>query len=202
MSETELREGLRLALADEPPLFDVDSVVDRARTAVARRRAAMMFGAAGAVVAILVAVLPMLAGAMPEGPVVAAFPAPSETVRIPADDGAIVVSRIRTELPAATDFSVVTPAQVEGSRRVSVRFVLGKAPVEIAVEVRAPCDASTRTCAQATLQLPDVDQQSAGLRQIMAARSDSGHVLVSAVLPDSVGVSLLSAISADPALTY
>lgn len=54
MSEQELREGLRAAVADEPPLaFDPDTLMAKAKREVTRRRA--LFGAGMATTAVLVA---------------------------------------------------------------------------------------------------------------------------------------------------
>src|SRR5262245_8450796 len=61
MSERELRDGLALAVAQEPPLsFDPDALVARARRESARRRALAGVGAATAVIAIAAVALPSL----------------------------------------------------------------------------------------------------------------------------------------------
>lgn len=60
MSERELRDGLALAVAHEPPLsFDPDDVVVRARRETARRRALVGVGTATAAVAIAAVAVPL-----------------------------------------------------------------------------------------------------------------------------------------------
>lgn len=60
MSEEDVREGLRAAVADEPPLvFDPDAVVDTARKAT-RRRALVAVGVATAAIAVAAVAVPTL----------------------------------------------------------------------------------------------------------------------------------------------
>ncbi|HVK23501.1 MAG TPA: hypothetical protein VM677_19285 [Actinokineospora sp.] len=64
MSDQDLRHGLRWALADEPA-FDVDAMVDRAGSSIARRRRLMLAAAGTFVIAGLVLVLPLVAKSVP-----------------------------------------------------------------------------------------------------------------------------------------
>jgi hypothetical protein len=60
MSERDLRDGLSLAVANEPPLsFDPDAVVVRAKRESARRRALVGVGAATAAVAVAAVAVPL-----------------------------------------------------------------------------------------------------------------------------------------------
>lgn len=63
MSEKELRDGLRDAVADEPPLaFDPDALMERARKEVKRRRALFGAGLATAAVAVAAVAVPTMLG--------------------------------------------------------------------------------------------------------------------------------------------
>ena len=80
MSEHELREGLALAVADEPPLaLNMDDLVTTAERLVRRRRALVAVGTATAVVAVAAVTVPVVLGIAPGGPAelpVAAPPPP------------------------------------------------------------------------------------------------------------------------------
>jgi hypothetical protein len=68
MSEHELREGLALAVADEPPLaLNMDDLVTTAERMVRRRRALVAVGTATAVVAIAAVTVPVVLGIAPGG---------------------------------------------------------------------------------------------------------------------------------------
>ncbi|CRK60457.1 hypothetical protein [Alloactinosynnema sp. L-07] len=209
MSENDLREGLRVALADEPT-FDIDAVVDRARTAVARRRWAMVGGAAGAVVVTLAVVLPTLARKMPDGHVAAAFPGPSATSS--RDLSAKLISRVRSELPQATDVRVAPGRGTPEHARRTVRFALDSARLELVVVVHAPgslstdptrfCPAMTQTCEIVALsegRIRVVDRDAT--RRVWEIRPDRTVVAVSGSLPDTVGDAVLEAVAGDPAIT-
>jgi hypothetical protein len=74
MSEHELREGLRSAVADEPPLaFDADRLVERAERGLRRRRSLVAAGAATFLVVAAAVSVPLTLGARP-GLVPAAAP--------------------------------------------------------------------------------------------------------------------------------
>jgi hypothetical protein len=63
LSEQELRDGLKLAIADEPPMkFDLDDLVDTAERLVSRRRALIAVGASTAAVAIAAVAVPVVLG--------------------------------------------------------------------------------------------------------------------------------------------
>ncbi|CAM3437354.1 hypothetical protein KIPE111705_08645 [Kibdelosporangium persicum] len=63
MSEYELREGLRLAVADEPPMtFDLDELMLTAERMVRRRRALVAVGVSTAAVAVVAVTVPVLLG--------------------------------------------------------------------------------------------------------------------------------------------
>ncbi|GAB3912258.1 hypothetical protein GCM10029964_119690 [Kibdelosporangium lantanae] len=80
MSEHELREGLALAVADEPPLaLNLDSLVSTAERMVRRRRALVAVGTATALVAVAAVTVPVVLGIAPGAPAelpVAAPPPP------------------------------------------------------------------------------------------------------------------------------
>lgn len=63
MSEQELRDGLRVAVLDEPPLsFDPDALMERATRELARRRALVGAGVATTAVAVAAVAVPTLLG--------------------------------------------------------------------------------------------------------------------------------------------
>jgi hypothetical protein len=63
MSEQELRDGLKSAVADEPPMaFDVDELVGQAERLVRRRRALVAVGMGTAAVAIAAVAVPVALG--------------------------------------------------------------------------------------------------------------------------------------------
>ncbi|HEX3789228.1 MAG TPA: hypothetical protein VHW44_15300 [Pseudonocardiaceae bacterium] len=64
MSEQEIRDALRSALADEPPLsFDLPALVDRAERNARRRRAMFGVAAATALIAVVAVAVPVTLGA-------------------------------------------------------------------------------------------------------------------------------------------
>ncbi|MBP2322076.1 hypothetical protein JOF56_002461 [Kibdelosporangium banguiense] len=63
MSEQEFRDGLKLAVADEPPMkFDLDELVDTAERLARRRRALIAVGASTAAVAVTAVMIPVVLG--------------------------------------------------------------------------------------------------------------------------------------------
>ncbi|MET0234138.1 MAG: hypothetical protein ABW224_05850 [Kibdelosporangium sp.] len=63
MSERELRDGLKLAVADEPPMkFDLDELMDTAERLARRRRALIAVGASTAAVAVAAVAVPVVLG--------------------------------------------------------------------------------------------------------------------------------------------
>lgn len=63
MSEQELRDGLKLAVADEPPMkFDLDDLMVTAERLARRRRALIAVGASTAAVAVAAVAIPMVLG--------------------------------------------------------------------------------------------------------------------------------------------
>ncbi|MET0133628.1 MAG: hypothetical protein ABW215_08535 [Kibdelosporangium sp.] len=63
MSEQELRDGLRLAVAEEPPMnFDLDDLVTTAERLMRRRRALVAVGASTAAVAVAAVAVPVALG--------------------------------------------------------------------------------------------------------------------------------------------
>lgn len=81
MSEHELREGLALAVADEPPLaFNVDDLVSTAERMVRRRRALVAVGTGTALIAVAAVTVPVLLGTAPGAPAVLPVAAPPPPV--------------------------------------------------------------------------------------------------------------------------
>jgi hypothetical protein len=87
MSEQELRDGLKLAVADEPPMkFDLDDLMDTAERLARRRRALIAVGASTAAVAVAAVAVPVVLGISGGGaplPIPQAAP-PSSSVVSPA----------------------------------------------------------------------------------------------------------------------
>jgi hypothetical protein len=84
MSEFELREGLALAVADEPPLaLNLDDLVTTAERTVRRRRALVAVGTGTALIAVAAVTVPVLLGVAPGAPAELPVAAPPTSVAPP-----------------------------------------------------------------------------------------------------------------------
>jgi hypothetical protein len=86
LSEKDLRDGLCLAVADEPPMtFDLDDLVIKAERLVRRRRALVAVGSGTAMVAVAAVAVPVVLGISPGGgSAVLPEAAPRTSVSVPA----------------------------------------------------------------------------------------------------------------------
>jgi hypothetical protein len=106
MSEQELRDGLKLAVADEPPMkFDLDDLMDTAERLARRRRALIAVGASTAAVAVAAVAVPVVLGISGGGaplPIPQAAP-PSSSVVSPAPTTNTATSTTPPKRPALTE---------------------------------------------------------------------------------------------------
>ncbi|MCE7005321.1 hypothetical protein LWC34_21175 [Kibdelosporangium philippinense] len=169
MSEAELREGLKLAVADEPPMvFDLDELVDTAERMVRRRRALVAVGVSTAAVAVVAVAVPVflgIGGTPPELPQ-AAPPAVTITTSPPKapmtvaqlkQRGEELMAHLKTQVPVVVpDAKNITPGEFGGEASGQfwdgqtyldgfLAFTLGDARTAINVQVNnapeksAPC---------------------------------------------------------------
>ncbi|MFC0115465.1 hypothetical protein [Kibdelosporangium aridum] len=161
MSEQELRDGLKLAVADEPPMtFDLDELVDTAERIVRRRRALIAVGVSTAAVAVAAVTVPVVLGiggapqelpqaAPPTAMTTTTPPKASLTVTQLRQRGEELGAHLRAQLPlvvpAAKD---ITPRPFGGEAEGhfwdgqtylegTVLFKLGDVQTAIAVQVNA-----------------------------------------------------------------
>jgi hypothetical protein len=85
VSEQDVREGLRVAVADEPPWYlDPDALIATARKAARRKRSLLSAGVATAVIAVAAVAVPVVL-AVPPGPAPVATPPTSSTAPWPPE---------------------------------------------------------------------------------------------------------------------
>jgi hypothetical protein len=122
MSEQEVREGLRAAVAEEPALsFDPDALISQARQDIRRRRALVGAGAATATIAVAAVAVPTMLGASRGGfeagagdpcrEVTSLRPVPSGSgykVTVPSPGARPTASVV----PLPTEVAVATPTPV------------------------------------------------------------------------------------------
>jgi hypothetical protein len=121
MSEHELREGLALAVVDEPPLaLNLDDLVTTAERMVRRRRALVAVGTSTALIAVAAVTVPVVLGIAPGGgPAELPVAAPPTTVTTPPDRTSVayltergkqmrayLLGQFPKVVPAATDVEV------------------------------------------------------------------------------------------------
>lgn len=81
MSEQDVREGLRVAVADEPPLYlDPDALIATARKAARRKRSLLSAGVATTVIAVAAVAVPVVLGVPHGSPPVATRPPATSSV--------------------------------------------------------------------------------------------------------------------------
>jgi hypothetical protein len=141
LSEQELRDGLKLAVTDEPPMkFDLDELVDTAERITRRRRALIAVGASTAAVAVAAVAIPVVLGISGGGEPIPLAGPPNPAVSTgsltPAQPPK-AKSLTRTELVARgaemqahlrTQLSVVVP----GAKQVEVGLFGGEAEGAVA----------------------------------------------------------------------
>ncbi|RSM64150.1 hypothetical protein DMH04_51645 [Kibdelosporangium aridum] len=188
MSEQELRDGLKLAVADEPPMsFDLDELVDTAERIVRRRRALIAVGVSTAAVAVAAVTVPVvlgIGGAPQELPQAAPPTATTTTTPPKTKPEAKTVAQLRQrgeELGARlrTQFPLVVPAATDVNPRPfggeaegqfwdgqtylegAVQFKLGDVQTAIAVQVNA--DPQVEPCPECQ-EIPQSDDSKVLIR--------------------------------------
>ncbi|TCO64897.1 hypothetical protein [Actinocrispum wychmicini] len=167
MSEQELRDGLRLAVADEPPMtFNLDDLVSTAERLTRRRRALVAVGAGTALVAAAAVAVPVLLGIAPGGPAelpMAASSTPSAVPKSPSVDyltrrGQEMQAYLQTQFPrvvpgvtqvVAEPFGGEATGQVDAGQQylnTFVKFVVSDAPTAVNVQVQTT-SAADQDCA-------------------------------------------------------
>jgi hypothetical protein len=168
LSEQELRDGLQVAVADEPPMtFDLDELVSTAERLVRRRRALIAVGAGTAAVALAAVTIPVVLGiarSEPQELPLATSPgvsasAPPVTVPLP-ERAEQLRGYLRTKfpqvIPEATEIDVrpfggeAEGAFFDGQTYVTgtVRYTVSGARTAMFVEIHSPNDQSkaSRDC--------------------------------------------------------
>jgi hypothetical protein len=139
LSEHELRDGMRSAVADEPPLaFDVDELMMTAEREVRRRRALVSVGLSTAVIAVAAVAVPVVLG-MSRGesaqlpaatsPTASAGPSKSVAVPTPRPKATSYTSAQLTDLARQMEAHLRTrfPQVVAGAKEVTVQKFQGEA---------------------------------------------------------------------------
>lgn len=152
MSEQEIREGMRVAVWDEPPLdFDPDALIERAEKVRSRRRALVSVGVGTALVVVSAFSLPMLlTGSRPDSTNVAESPTRSSTPATASNGkrdkiAAAAAGQLRRMLPDVKDVypefpdnraKMVPPAptQIPSGEMFFIRFEDGIGPTAIQLE--------------------------------------------------------------------
>nr|WP_042183699.1 hypothetical protein [Kibdelosporangium sp. MJ126-NF4]CEL15752.1 hypothetical protein [Kibdelosporangium sp. MJ126-NF4]CTQ93678.1 hypothetical protein [Kibdelosporangium sp. MJ126-NF4] len=200
MSEQELREGLRLAVADEPPMdFDLDELVTTAERLVRRRRALVTVGVSTAAVAVVAVTIPVvlgIGGGSVEIPV-AAPPNQSQTptatatytAELPPPSEAQLRQRagelktyLKTQVPAVVanaksvvveDFGGEATGQFSPGQNYLdgfVKFKLGTVSTAVAVQVR-----TDQTDEQQCGNCPELPQQDGSKVKIQLENGGTGN---------------------------
>jgi hypothetical protein len=187
LSEQEVRDGLKLAVAEEPPMnFDVDELMTKAERLVRRRRALIAVGASTAAVAVAAVAIPVFLGTAPQpdnlpmaappqassmsSPTPTTLPkAPAHTKQELTERGAQMQAHLQTQLPLVVPkakdvkaglFGGEAEGAVEDGQRYLgsfVKFILG-APTAIEVQTQNDQDNMDRTCTAAGCQqIPQAD---------------------------------------------
>jgi hypothetical protein len=203
LSEQELRDGLKLAVADEPPMkFDLDDLVDTAERLARRRRALIAVGASTAAVAIAAVAVPVVLG-IAGGPAEIPLAAPSHAVstgslapaKPPLTRDQLVARGAEMQTHLETRFPVVVP----GAKQVKVGLFGGEAegavedgqnylgsflkftlaaPTAIEVQVRNDQD-KDRTCSGAgCLQIPQQDGSLVVVRQVDTGEGSPAEMMI------------------------
>jgi hypothetical protein len=204
LSEQELRDGLKLAVADEPPMkFDLDDLVVTAERLARRRRALIAVGASTAAVAIAAVAVPVvlgIGGGSAEIPVAAP---PSHAVstgslapaKPPLTRDQLVARGAEMQTHLETRFPVVVP----GAKQVKVGLFGGEAEGAVedgqnylgsflkftlaaptAIEVQARNDQDKdRTCTGAgCLQIPQQDGSLVVVRQVDTGDGSPAEMMI------------------------
>lgn len=225
MSEDDVREGMRVAVAEEPPFaFDPDAWISTAERQLRRRRALVAVGAATTAIAVAAVAVPVGLGLTGDGgdgytagapPTVSSGPAATEPHRYTAAElsrrgeqmATVLLSRFPAVVPGASDLTVGEfGGEAEGSvadgqdyLNAFASFTLTGTRYAISVNTYAPDGNQDDPCADMPTQCKNLGLRDGGRIVLRTEDLEAAKILTLFHLRDNGSVVSIAGYNYDPA---
>ncbi len=196
MSEQEIREGMLLAVWDEPPLdFDPDALMKRAEQKKSRRRALVSVGVATALIVVSAFALPGLLPKTGDGDQIAAPPTTSST-QVSTEDAYVRAERIGNQLAEKLGLEMPSLWEVYGNLQPGLQSSPGYHEVPPPTRTttrRPPDDPSLSGYVHLTDQIGPTSLQVRAMRYLQSQRILCTGAITCQELPQADGSKVTAA---------